>query len=80
MNLDDFIEEVKSAANNYSLKVEIVARTKNAVKIKVNINENIYIQIYFNMKSGNKKLCSYRMEQETVRSRLHRWTVAQTPF
>ncbi len=54
MNLDDFIEEVKSAANNYSLKVEILARTKNAVKIKVNINENIYIQIYFNMKSGTK--------------------------
>ena len=54
MNLDEFIEEVKNAADLYSLKIEILARTKNAVKIKVPITENIYIQLYYNQESGTK--------------------------
>ncbi len=41
MSIDEFIEEVKNVANTYSLKVEILARTKNAIKIRVPITENI---------------------------------------
>lgn len=44
MNIDDFIREVVAAVNFYSLRAEILARTKNAVKIRVPISENIYIQ------------------------------------
>ncbi len=54
MSIDDFIKEVESAASYYLLKVEILAKTKNAVKIKVPITENIYIQLYYNQKSGTK--------------------------
>ncbi len=54
MNVDDFIEEVKTVANSYSLKVEILAKTKNAVKIRIPITENIYIQLYYNQKSKTK--------------------------
>ena len=38
MSIDDFIKEVESAASYYLLKVEILAKTKNAVKIKVSNN------------------------------------------
>lgn len=54
MSIDDFIKEVESATSYYLLKVEILAKTKNAVKIKVPITENIYIQLYYNQKSGTK--------------------------
>ena len=54
MTIDEFIKEVESIANYYSLKVEILAKTNNAVKIKVPITENIYIQLYYNQKSGTK--------------------------
>jgi|GEM_PF-3280336 hypothetical protein len=35
MSLNEFVEEVKKVADVYSLKVEILARIKNAVKIRV---------------------------------------------
>jgi len=44
----DFIKEVETVAKLYSLRAEILARTKNAVKVKVPITENIYIQLYYN--------------------------------
>ncbi len=54
MNIDDFIREVEAAANFYSLKVEILARTKNAVKVRVLVTENIYIQLYYNQASKTR--------------------------
>ncbi|WP_456328362.1 hypothetical protein [Archaeoglobus sp.] len=54
MSIDEFIEEVKNVANTYSLKVEILARTKNAIKIRVPITENIYIQLYYNQESKTR--------------------------
>ena len=52
MNLDEFIEDVKNIADLYSLKIEILARTKNAVKIKVPVTENIYISCITTKKAG----------------------------
>ena len=52
--MDEFIKEVNEVAKLYTLKVEILARTKNAVKIRVPITENIYIQLYYNKESGTK--------------------------
>jgi len=48
MTIKDFIKEVETVAKLYSLRAEILARTKNAVKVKVPITENIYIQLYYN--------------------------------
>ncbi len=52
--IDEFIKEVEESAKNFSLKIEVVAKTKNAVKIKVQITENIYLQFYYNSLSGTK--------------------------
>jgi hypothetical protein len=38
MNLNEFIGCVKSASAEYSLKVGILARTKNAIKIRLEIS------------------------------------------
>ncbi|WP_202318834.1 hypothetical protein [Archaeoglobus neptunius] len=54
MNLDEFIEDVKKVAGLYSLKVEVLARTKNAVKVRIPVTENTYIQLYYNRESGTK--------------------------
>jgi len=51
---NDFIKDVRSAANYYSLKIEILAKTKSVVKIKIPITKNVYIQLYYNQKSGTK--------------------------
>ena len=54
MTIKDFIKEVETVAKLYSLRAEILARTKNAVKVKVPITENIYIQFYYNQETGTK--------------------------
>ncbi len=54
MNLDEFIEEVKKVAGLYSLKVDVLARTKNAVKVRIPVTENTYIQLYYNRESGTR--------------------------
>jgi hypothetical protein len=35
MSLEDFITEIESAAQKYALKMDIVAKTKNAIKFNV---------------------------------------------
>ncbi len=45
--IDEFVKEVEKSAKNFSLKIEVVAKTKNAVKIKVQTTENIYLQFYY---------------------------------
>ena len=59
MTIKDFIKEVETVAKLYSLRAEILARTKNAVKVKVPITENIYIQLYYNRETGTKKTEGY---------------------
>jgi len=54
MTIKDFIKEVETVVKLYSLRAEILARTKNAVKVKVPITENIYIQLYYNQETGTK--------------------------
>jgi len=46
MNLNEFIEYVESAAAEYSLKVDVLARTENAVKIRLEITPTIFVQFY----------------------------------
>jgi len=54
MTIKNFIKKVETVAKLYSLRAEILARTKNAVKVKVPITENIYIQLYYNQETGTK--------------------------
>jgi hypothetical protein len=54
MIIEEFIKEVENVAKLYSLKLEILAKTKNAVKIKVSVTENIYIQLYYNQETGTR--------------------------
>jgi hypothetical protein len=39
MSLDRFVAEAEAAAQMYALKIDIVAKTKNAIKIRFNIRE-----------------------------------------
>ncbi|MCK4652092.1 MAG: hypothetical protein KAT13_03275 [Methanosarcinales archaeon] len=50
MNLNEFIEYVESASAEYSLKVGILARTKNAIKIRLKISPIIFVQFYHHQK------------------------------
>ena len=52
MNLNEFIEYVESAAAEYSLKVDVLARTENAVKIRLEISPTIFVQFYHHQKSN----------------------------
>lgn len=52
MNLNEFIECVESASAEYSLKVDVLARTKNAVKIRLEISPTIFVQFYLHQKSN----------------------------
>jgi hypothetical protein len=47
MNLIDFIEALEKAALKYICKLRILAKTDNAVKARIEISDNIYIQFYF---------------------------------
>lgn len=52
MNLEEFIAALETAAEKYALDVQILAKTKNSVKARLDINESITVQCYFNQKSA----------------------------
>ncbi len=52
MNLADFIDALEKAALKYLLKSRILVRTDNAVKARIEISDNIYVQFYFHQVSG----------------------------
>ena len=54
MTIEEFIKEAENVAKLHSLRVETLAKTKNAVKIKILITENIYIQLYYNQETGTR--------------------------
>lgn len=45
-NSTNFVELVQSAADEYSLIVEIIAQTEKAVKIRLKISEHFFVQFY----------------------------------
>ncbi len=52
MKLAEFIEALEKAASKYISRLRILAKTENAVKARIEISENIYVQFYFNQESG----------------------------
>ncbi|ODS42780.1 MAG: hypothetical protein MSIBF_05700 [Candidatus Altiarchaeales archaeon IMC4] len=52
MRLNEFIDSVNAAANKFFLRVEILAKTENAVKIRINLSGNIFLQFYYNQESN----------------------------
>ncbi len=52
MNLTGFIEALEKAGSKYLLKPRILIKTDNAVKARIEISANIYIQFYFHQVSG----------------------------
>lgn len=52
MKIADFIDTLESAASKYSLKPQILTKTENAVKARIEISINIYIQFYHHQLSG----------------------------
>lgn len=51
MKIEAFIEAVEAAASKYALRIIILARTANAVKMRLEISENIFVQFYYNQLS-----------------------------
>lgn len=51
MKLDDFIQEVVKVTQLYSLKAKIIAKTENAVKIKVPVSVALGISIHLRILS-----------------------------
>lgn len=52
MNLTDFVEALKIAALKYMIKPRFLALTNNAIKAKIDISDNIYVQFYYHQVSG----------------------------
>ncbi len=52
MKLAKFIEALEKAASKYMSRLRILAKTENAVKARIEISENIYVQFYFHQVSG----------------------------
>ena len=52
MNLEDFFDILEIAASKYLWKLRIPAKTDNAVKARIQISDNIYVQFYFHQISG----------------------------
>src|SRR5659263_279637 len=52
MKLAEFIEVLEKAASKYISGLRILAKTENAVKARIEISENIYVQFYFHQESG----------------------------
>ena len=52
MKLVDFIEALEEAASKYMVPLRILVRTDNAVKARVEISENIFVQFYFHQITG----------------------------
>jgi hypothetical protein len=63
MSLDRFVAEAEAAAQMYALKIDIVAKTKNAIKIKLAISESIAVQCYYNPASGFFTLIGFPVPQ-----------------
>lgn len=45
-------EALENAASKYMSRLRILAKTENAVKARIEISENIYVQFYFHQESG----------------------------
>ena len=52
MILTEFIEALEKAASKYLLKPRILTKTDNALKARIEISDNIYVQFYFHQISG----------------------------
>jgi hypothetical protein len=52
MNPEEFIAALETAAEKYALDARILAKTKNSVKARIDINESIAVQCYFNQRSA----------------------------
>ncbi len=55
MKLADFIVALEKAVSKYSLKLRVLIKTDNAVKARIDISDNIYVQFYFHQISGTSK-------------------------
>lgn len=47
MNLSDFIEALELAASKYMITPRIMVKTDNAIKARVEISDDIYVQFYY---------------------------------
>ena len=52
MKLAEFLEALEKAASKYMSRLRILAKTENAVKARIEISENIYVQFYFHQESS----------------------------
>jgi hypothetical protein len=52
MNLTDFVEALEKAASKYMIRLRILVKTDNAVKARIEISDNIYVQFYYHQISG----------------------------
>ena len=52
MNLTDFIEAVEIAASKYMITPRILVKTDNAIKARIEISDNFYVQFYYHQISG----------------------------
>lgn len=52
MKLTEFLDALEKAASKYLLEPRILVKTDNAVKARIEISDNIYIQFYFHQISG----------------------------
>jgi len=52
MKLIEFVDALEIAAAKYMSRLRILAKTENAVKARIEISENIYVQFYFHQISG----------------------------
>ena len=47
MNLSAFIEALELAASKYMITPRIMVKTDNAIKARVEISDNLYVQFYY---------------------------------
>ena len=47
MNLTNFIKAVEIAASKYIITPRILVKTDNAIKARIEISDNIYVQFYY---------------------------------
>jgi len=52
MKLTDFIEVLEEAASKYMVTLQILIRTDNAIKARIEISENIFTQFYYHQITG----------------------------
>ena len=51
MSIEEFLAALEPAAQKYALNVQILARTRNSIKAKIDINESLAIHCYYNQSS-----------------------------